>query len=85
MILKPSISISIIAKNESADIVNALNSVKSIARQIVVIDTGSTDETPELCTRHGGEVYFKKWTENFSESRNFAKSHCRNDFRSGCG
>ncbi len=74
------ISISIIAKDESADIVNALNSIKSIANQIVVIDTGSQDETPALCTRHGAEVYFKKWTENFSESRNYAKNHCRNEW-----
>jgi glycosyltransferase involved in cell wall biosynthesis len=80
MIKEPKISVSMIAKDESADIVNALNSVKSIAQQIVVIDTGSKDETPELCTRHGAEVYFKKWSENFSESRNFATKHCRNEW-----
>ncbi len=74
---KLSLALLIIVKNETANITNAILSVKNIVDQIVVVDTGSDDDTPLLASRLGAEVYFKKWSDNFSESRNFGLSHVR--------
>lgn len=74
------LGVAMIVKDESANVANAINSIKNFVDQIVVVDTGSTDETPLICTRLGAEVYFKKWNEDFSEARNFAISHVRTDW-----
>ncbi|MFA7326618.1 MAG: glycosyltransferase family 2 protein [Candidatus Kapaibacterium sp.] len=68
----PNISINLIVKNEEKRIADAINSVKLFASEIIVIDTGSTDSTPQICTRMGCEVYYHSWNDNFSEMRNIA-------------
>ncbi len=74
------IGVAMIVKDEAANVANSINSVKSFADQIVVVDTGSTDGTPILCSQLGAEVYFRKWDENFSNARNFAIKHIRTDW-----
>ena len=68
----PNISINLIVKNEETRIADAINSVKPFASEIIVIDTGSTDSTPQICTRMGCEVYYHSWNDNFSDMRNIA-------------
>ena len=77
---KPNISVNIIVKNEEQTIANAINSVKSFADEIIVIDTGSDDNTPQICTRLGCEVYHHQWKDNFSEARNTAIDYSRGDW-----
>ncbi|MFN3195800.1 MAG: glycosyltransferase [Chlorobiota bacterium] len=77
---KPKISINIIVKNEEKSIASAINSVKSIADEIIVIDTGSDDSTPQICTRLGCEVYHHQWNDNFSDVRNAAIKYSRCDW-----
>lgn len=67
-----SIGIAMIARNCSSSIARALQSVQGIATQIVVIDTGSTDSTPQIATRLGAEVYFHSWQNDFSHARNWS-------------
>lgn len=70
----------IIAKDSSATIENTINSIKGICSQIIVVDTGSVDCTPELCTNLGCEVHFKQWNNDFSEARNYALKLMRTDW-----
>lgn len=74
---KEILSAALIVKDESEKLALCLSSIKNYCGQIVVVDTGSSDNTPQIASRFGAEVYFKKWTDDFSESRNFALSHCR--------
>ncbi|TNE31990.1 glycosyltransferase [bacterium] len=74
------ISVNIIAKNEADIIANAINSVKDLAEEIIVIDTGSTDETATISTRMGCEVYFHNWEEDFSLIRNRALQYSTCDW-----
>jgi len=66
-----------IVRNGAATVERALRSVQSLARQIVVLDTGSEDDTPQRCLRLGAEVYFARWENDFAAARNAALRHVR--------
>lgn len=74
------ISANIIVKNESQRIAKCINSISNLVDEIIVIDTGSSDDTAKICTRMGAEVYFHNWTDNFSEMRNIALDYSANDW-----
>lgn len=66
------IGVAMIVKNSGQHIARALHSVRILARQIVVVDTGSEDFTPEIAVSCGAEVHFHQWQDDFSEARNYA-------------
>ena len=74
---KLSLALLMIIKNETENITNSILSVKNIVDQSVVVDTGSQDDSPQLASRLGAEVYFKNWNDNFADARNFGLSHVR--------
>jgi glycosyltransferase involved in cell wall biosynthesis len=78
--VKPSIALAMIVRNGAQGISAALLSAKFVCSQIVVVDTGSTDDTPQIATRMGAEVYHCEWNNDFSQARNFALDHCRADW-----
>jgi glycosyltransferase involved in cell wall biosynthesis len=70
----------IIAKNESEIIGRCLESVKD-ADQIVVVDTGSTDNTIEIAKKYTEEVYSDfTWCDDFAKARNHVKSKMKTDW-----
>lgn len=75
-----SIGVAMIARDSSRTIGDALASVRPIASQIVVVDTGSTDATATTAARLGAEVYFHRWTDDFSAARNRALGYMRTDW-----
>ncbi len=66
------LSVIILARDSANTIERAVASVHPVAQQIIVLDTGSQDNTPELCVRLGAEVYFAEWTDDFAAARNAA-------------
>jgi len=60
-----------IVKNGAERIGKALASVVDLAKQIVVVDTGSTDRTPIIASQFGAELYFYEWENDFSKARNY--------------
>ena len=76
----PSLGAAIIVKNAESSILRALDSLSGLVQQIVVVDTGSTDQTPQICSRFGTELHFRTWTDNFSEARNYALERMRTDW-----
>ncbi len=77
---KPRLSVCLIVKNEERFIKQCLDSVKPIATQIVVVDTGSTDRTVAIAKENGAEVYYFEWNDNFSDARNAAHEHAIGDW-----
>lgn len=73
------LAVSMIVKNESAGIRACLESIKD-ADEIVIVDTGSEDNTVEICREYTDKVYFDKWRDDFSYSRNISKSHVTTDY-----
>lgn len=74
------ISAAIIGKNSTKTLENTIRSLKGICSQIVFVDTGSTDQTPQLATRLGAEVYFFSWQNDFALARNYALRFVRNEW-----
>jgi glycosyltransferase involved in cell wall biosynthesis len=58
---KPSLSVAIITRNEADRIGRLLNSIQ-FANEILVVDSGSTDHTRDLCRSHGATVLDHPWT-----------------------
>jgi glycosyltransferase involved in cell wall biosynthesis len=54
------LSVIIIAKNEAAHIVRCLESVEW-AEEVIVLDSGSTDDTVAICRRHTDKVFETDW------------------------
>ena len=67
-----SVCLTMIAKNEEERIAHAINSVRPIVQQVVLVDTGSTDKTVEIAKRLGAEVYHYPWRDDFSGPRNLS-------------
>jgi glycosyltransferase involved in cell wall biosynthesis len=70
----PDISLVLIVKNEEKDLPRCLESFKDIVKEIVVVDTGSTDRTVEIAKSYGARVEFFEWTNDFAEARNVSLS-----------
>ena len=76
------ISVSMIVKNESACLATALQSVAD-SDEIVVVDTGSDDDTIAIAEAHGATVHHGErfqWCDNFSVSRNQSLDLCTGDW-----
>lgn len=69
------LSISIITLNEEENIERCLQSVFDLAAEIIVIDSGSTDQTVAIAKRYGAFVEYKKWPGHVAQ-KNYALSRC---------
>ncbi|GAB4345153.1 MAG: hypothetical protein Kow0099_25190 [Candidatus Abyssubacteria bacterium] len=74
------ISLCMIARNESSCIGRCLTSVRDVVDEIIVLDTGSTDETTEIARRLGAKVFHHSWNDDFSEARNRSLEHATGDW-----
>jgi glycosyltransferase involved in cell wall biosynthesis len=74
----PPISAAIITLNEARSIERALRSL-SCADEVVVVDSGSTDETCKLAADLGARVVVHRW-EGFAAQKNFACLQARYDW-----
>ncbi len=73
---QPLLSLSMIVKNEQKYLPGCLESVRDIVDEIVILDTGSTDETKNIAKSFGARIYETQWREDFSLARNESLSHC---------
>ena len=70
--LKPRLSVCMITKNEESFLDQCLKSIKHVANEIIIIDTGSNDKTIQIAHEHGAQVGFFKWCDDFAAARNIA-------------
>ncbi len=69
------ITLCVIARNEEKLLPGCLESVKGVADQVIVVDTGSGDRTAEIAHVMGATVVEYKWCDDFSAARNAALPH----------
>jgi glycosyltransferase involved in cell wall biosynthesis len=74
------ISLCMIVKNEETSLPKCLGSVKNFVDEIIVLDTGSTDKTPQIAEQFGAKVHYFTWNNNFSTARNEALKYVTGDW-----
>ncbi|MEC7241945.1 MAG: glycosyltransferase [Myxococcota bacterium] len=77
---QPTVALCVIARDEEAMIGACLASAWPAVDQVVVIDTGSSDNTAAIARAAGAEVHPLTWTGDFSAARNEALKHVRCDW-----
>ena len=70
----PTISLCMIVKNEEAVLARCLDSIADLMDEIIIVDTGSTDDTKDIAYQYTTKVYDFKWNSDFSAARNFSFS-----------
>lgn len=75
-----SLAILILTKNEEANIVDVVENAKKVTKEVIVIDSGSTDQTVVLAEKTGAKVAFRAWDNDFSAQRNFALAQTSADW-----
>jgi glycosyltransferase involved in cell wall biosynthesis len=72
--MKPVLSICMMVKNEEGNLVRCLESLKplmaAVPSELIVVDTGSDDDTVAIARRYTDKIYFHPWNDNFSAMRN---------------
>ena len=75
----PAISAILITYNEQSDLPEALLSLRGVADEIVVVDSGSTDRTCEIARGPGTRVISRPFS-NFGDQKNFAAAQATHDW-----
>lgn len=68
------ISLCIITKNEEHCIARCLDSARKLVDEIIVVDTGSNDNTIKLAAEYGAKIFSFPWIDDFSAARNYGIS-----------
>lgn len=76
----PKLTLSMIVKNEEANLRTSLESIEDVVDEIVIVDTGSKDNTLKIANEFGAKVYHFEWINDFSAARNFALKQSTGDW-----
>lgn len=74
------LSLCMIVRDNEAYIRDCLESVKPWVDEMIVVDTGSIDQTPAICQEVGAEVYHFPWCDDFSAARNESLRHANGEW-----
>lgn len=66
------LTVVILTKNEALNIVECVENAKQVTDDVLVIDSGSTDDTVLLAKTVGARVVYRAWDDDFAAQRNFA-------------
>lgn len=74
------LSVAMIVKNEEKNLDRCLSAIKilegKIKYEIIIVDTGSNDNTIEIAKKYTDKIYEYKWNGNFADMRNISIKHC---------
>ena len=74
------LSLCMIVKNEATRLPQCLRSVQAVVDEMIVLDTGSTDETPAIARQFGAKVFESTWQQDFAAARNEALAQVTGDW-----
>nr|MDA8216032.1 glycosyltransferase [Dehalococcoidales bacterium] len=67
---RQTVSLCMIVRDEEANLPGCLESVRDLADEMIVVDTGSTDRTVQVAKSFGAKVYYFPWCNDFAAARN---------------
>lgn len=74
------ISLCMIVKNEEDVLKRCLESIKDVVDEIVIVDTGSTDNTKRIAKEFTDKIYHFNWIDDFAKARNCSFSKATKDY-----
>lgn len=74
------LSICMIVKNEEDSLRGCLSKIPSFVDEIVIVDTGSMDNTKKIAEEFTDKIFDFVWCDDFSKARNFSISKASNDW-----
>jgi glycosyltransferase involved in cell wall biosynthesis len=74
------VSVALIVKNETRSLARCLNSIAGHVDEIVIVDTGSTDDTKAIARRYTERVFDFEWQQDFAAARQFAFDRATSDW-----
>ena len=74
---EPLISLCMIVRDNAKTLGPCLESIKPCVDEMIVVDTGSIDNTPVIAERLGARVFHSPWQDSFSTARNESLRHAR--------
>ncbi len=80
LLTKQTLSICMIVKNEEKFLPACLTSIAPIADEIIIIDTGSNDQTINIAKQFNAKIIEIPWENNFSTARNISLQHATSDW-----
>ncbi len=69
-----------IVKNEAHNVARSIESYKDSVDEIIIVDTGSTDNTVDICKEYGAKVLFYDWNNDFAAAKNYALENAKGDW-----
>lgn len=78
--MKKLLSLSMIVKDEEKRLPLCLQSVEGIVDEIIIVDTGSQDQTVAIATSFGAKVFSFPWIDDFSAARNEGLQYCSGEW-----
>lgn len=72
-------SLFLITKNEEARLGQVLDAARDLSDDIVVVDSGSTDDTLAIAKAHGARVFHRDWT-GYGAQKRYGEDQCRHDW-----
>ncbi len=77
---KATLSVCMIVKNEENNLPKCLNSIKDLADEIIIVDTGSQDNTKKIAEQFGAKIFDFEWIDDFAAARNVSIMHATMDW-----
>lgn len=74
------VSLCMIVKNEEAVIGKCLESIHKQLDEIIVVDTGSSDQTIQIAESYGAKIYSYNWDDDFAAARNYSLEQATSDY-----
>ncbi|MFE4573234.1 glycosyltransferase [Paenibacillus chitinolyticus] len=76
----PNISLCMIVKNEERSLERCLESAKDLVSEIIIVDTGSTDQTVEIAKQYTDKIFYFEWINDFAAARNYALDQATGEY-----
>jgi len=76
----PTLSVCMIVKDGEVGLLKLLPEIKNIVDEIIIVDTGSKDNSKQVALDNGAKVYDYIWDDNFGKARNESLKYATKDF-----